>query len=488
MKPITLAKKAFRKYTELPVPVKASLWFMMCSIVQKGISFFTTPIFTRLMSTEQFGQFTLYNSWVPIICIFATLNLQYGSFNTAQVKFADDRKAYTSSIQGLVTILCGLLFVLFFLFRETLSSLLDLPVIILLAMVAYIWGQFVVNLWLSNRRFDYNYKAMVAFILPTSVLSQLVSLLCVISTDEKGYARILGLAAMELVLGVIIYIYNHKQGKKFCVKNYWKFALGFNLPLIPYYLSQIIFSTSDRIMISELAGTDKAGIYGLAHNIAFLLTFVISAIRNSYTPRFFQKVKANDGQTIHKTNNQLMLLMAAMLFAFIFVAPELLWIMGGEAYYEAIWIIPPLIAGLLFEFFTDFSVNILFYHEKKWMLVLSTIGCAVVNIVLNYFGILRWGYFVAGYTTLISYILFWIFLDIAGRHVCKKNGMDHKAFLCTKQQITIGSVFLLLTAGCLVMYLNNYVRYSIFALIVIALLVFHKKVITTVKSVLSSEK
>ena len=240
MKPMSLAKKAIRKYTELPVPVKASLWFMMCSVVQKGISFFTTPIFTRLMTTEQFGQFTLYNSWVPIICIFATLNLQYGSFNTAQIKFSDDRKAYTSSTQGLVTLLCGLMLVLFFLFRNTLSSLLELPVVILLTMVAHVWGQFVVNLWLSNRRFDYNYKAMVAFILPTSVLSQVVSLVCVIGSADKGYARILGMAIIEFLLGIIIYIYNHKQGKKFCVKQYWKFALGFNLPLIPYYLSQIV--------------------------------------------------------------------------------------------------------------------------------------------------------------------------------------------------------------------------------------------------------
>ena len=488
MKPMSLAKKAIRKYTELPVPVKASLWFMMCSVVQKGISFFTTPIFTRLMTTEQFGQFTLYNSWVPIICIFATLNLQYGSFNTAQIKFSDDRKAYTSSTQGLVTLLCGLMLVLFFLFRNTLSSLLELPVVILLTMVAHVWGQFVVNLWLSNRRFDYNYKAMVAFILPTSVLSQVVSLVCVIGSADKGYARILGMAIIEFLLGIIIYIYNHKQGKKFCVKQYWKFALGFNLPLIPYYLSQIVFSTSDRIMISNLAGTDKAGIYGLGHSIAFLLTFVISAIRNAYTPRFFQKEKENDGQAIHKTNKQLMLLMAAMLFAFIFVAPELLWIMGGQTYYEAIWIIPPLIAGLLFEFFTDFSVNILFYHEKKWVLVLSTIGCAIVNIVLNYFGIQLWGYFVAGYTTLISYILFWFFLDIAGRRVCRQHGMDAPAFLCTKQQFAIGGVFLLLTGLCLIMYLHNYIRYGVFALLLIALLVFHKKVIAAVKSVLSSKQ
>ena len=45
---------------------------------------------------------------------------------------------------------------------------------------------------------------------------------------------------------------NYKQGKKFFSKKYWKYALKFNIPLIPYYLSQVVFNTSDRIMISYI--------------------------------------------------------------------------------------------------------------------------------------------------------------------------------------------------------------------------------------------
>lgn len=82
--------KFINKYRNMPLPVRASFWFVVCSVLQKGISFFTTPIFTRLLSTEQYGQVTLYSSRAAIVCIFTTLNLQYGSFNTAQVKFQDD--------------------------------------------------------------------------------------------------------------------------------------------------------------------------------------------------------------------------------------------------------------------------------------------------------------------------------------------------------------------------------------------------------------
>lgn len=46
------------KYHSLNVEVKAILWFTVCSFMQKGISFITVPIFTRLMTLKQYGQFT----------------------------------------------------------------------------------------------------------------------------------------------------------------------------------------------------------------------------------------------------------------------------------------------------------------------------------------------------------------------------------------------------------------------------------------------
>lgn len=483
-----IVDKLWNKYKNLPVPVKASLWFMLCSIVQKGISLLTTPIFTRIMSTEQYGQVTMYTSWMSILAIFVTLNLQYGTFNTAQVKFGDDRKAYTSSIQGLVTCVFVLALVVFAAFSNVLQDLLKMPKLIILLMLANIWAQFSTSLWLSNRRFDYKYKSMIAVTLALSVVGVGLGLLFVLNAQEKGYARIYALFITEVIFGLCIFVYNMLQGKRFFVGKYWKFALGFNVALIPYYLSQVVFSQSDRIMIDSMVGTDKAGIYGLAHNIAFLLSFVINAIRNAYIPRFFQMIKDGDSEKAKKTSSRIILAVAALLAMFIFVAPELLWIMGGDEYYDAVWIIPPLVAGVLFEYFTDFSVNVLFFHEKKWMLVVSTIGCAVVNIILNYFGILQFGYQATAYATLIAYILFWLFLDISARFVCRKHDIDADGFLCSKQQAFLGIGFLVLMGIFLLLYLNSYVRYGVFALVVLALLIFHKKVIAAVKMVLASGK
>ncbi len=480
--------RLWEKYKALPIPVKASLWFMACSVLQKGISLLTTPIFTRLMTTEQYGQFTLYSSWASIVAIFVTLNLQHGTFNTAQVKFAQNRKAYSSSIQGLVTCILFVATAVFLVCGEALQKAIDLPRFVLVLMLLDVWAQFSIGIWMANCRFDYKYKGMIVVTLALSVVGIGTGLYLVANAEEKGYARIVSVVVADCLFGIGLYVFNLIQGKCFYNKKYWKFALGFNVPLIPYYLSQIVFNQSDRIMISNMAGIDKAGVYGLAHNIAFLLTFVINAIRNSYTPQFFEMLKNNNSKKAKTDSSRLLILVGTLLFLFVFAAPELLLIMGGEEYYEAVWIIPPLVAGVLFEYFTDFSVNVLFFYEKKWVLVLSTIGCAVVNIILNYVGIKFFGYQATAYTTLIAYIMFWLLLDISARGICRTQEMDADGFLCSKQQTVLGLGFLVLMAGCLLLYTNHYIRYGVMAVMSVVLLACHKKVIAAVKAVLAAGK
>ena len=74
-----------KRRVKLSKEVKSSLSYTVCSIVQKVLSIITTPLFSRLLTVEQYGQLSVYNSWAAILTIFITLNLSYGSFNRAMV-------------------------------------------------------------------------------------------------------------------------------------------------------------------------------------------------------------------------------------------------------------------------------------------------------------------------------------------------------------------------------------------------------------------
>ena len=105
-----------KRYGSLPIQVRASLWFLICSFLQKGISAITTPIFTRLMSVEQYGQYSVFVSWETILAVFITFSLSSGVYIQGLVKFEEEKEQYTSSLQGLTFTLVFIWFCIYLLF------------------------------------------------------------------------------------------------------------------------------------------------------------------------------------------------------------------------------------------------------------------------------------------------------------------------------------------------------------------------------------
>ena len=118
----------------------------------------------------------------------------------------------------------------------------------------------------------------------STVLNLLVTVVAVISTSYKAEARIIGTVFVQTLFGVIFAVLLFVRGKTFFKKEYWSFALRFNLPLIFYYVSQIILNQSDRIMINYYQGSGKAAVYSVAYSAATLMLLVLSSINGSFNP------------------------------------------------------------------------------------------------------------------------------------------------------------------------------------------------------------
>ena len=88
----------YKQYNNLSVPVKASLWFIACFVIQRGLQFIGMPIFTRIMSQEDYGVYSVFFSWTNILCVISSLNIYSGVFNKAAVKYEDERDEYISRI------------------------------------------------------------------------------------------------------------------------------------------------------------------------------------------------------------------------------------------------------------------------------------------------------------------------------------------------------------------------------------------------------
>ena len=80
--------------------VKSGIFFVVCQMLIRGISFATTPIYTRLLSTEQFGQIRVYESWLQIAVPIMSLCL-WRSVERAKYDMREKFDSYTSAVQNL---------------------------------------------------------------------------------------------------------------------------------------------------------------------------------------------------------------------------------------------------------------------------------------------------------------------------------------------------------------------------------------------------
>lgn len=469
-----------QKFTTIPVEVRASVAYMVCNILQRCLSFLTMPLFTRIMSTEQFGQFTVYTSWSSMLMIFLTLNLAYGSFSTAMVRFEKDRTGYVSAIQSVCTVLTVLFLVIYLPFQNFWNPLLKLPTSLVILMVVEILAQFSLTCWYTLKRFEFKYMGVVAVTLLVSFSAPILALVLVLNSEDKGIARIFGYAAVNIIVGLVFFLLNGVRGKKPFHRQYWKYALQFNIPLIPYYLSQVIFNQSDRIMIDQICGTDKAAMYGVAHTLSMMLTFVLNAVNNSYVPWFYGKLKNDQAHENKRVANGIALLMAFLLMGVISLAPELIAILGGAEYAQAAWVVPPVTMSVLLLFYAQLFINVEFYYEEKSLLVWGSIGSAMLNVVLNGLMIPLFGFVAAGYTTLVSYLVFALANYFTYRVVLKRCEVQLDAFdLKTLVLIFVG--FSVLSFTAMALYEQPLIRYCIIAAVLLALAVKHRTVTAFVK-------
>ncbi len=429
-----MVEKLQEKWNKIPVTVKVSVSYAVCSIIQKCMSFITLPLFTRLLTKEQYGQYIIYSSWSGILMIFLTLNLAYGSFQTAMIKYKNQRTEYITSIQGICLLLSCVFLVMYLPFRIWWNRLFELPTAFVILMVSEIIFTTSTQLWMGRNRFEFKYKSVVTVTLLTSILSPIIAFILVSFSDAKGYARILGYASINIFVGCIIFIYNSSCGKRFYNKEFWEYAFGFNIPLLAYYLSQVIFNQSDRIMISHMTGRADAAMYGVAYNLAMILNFVLNAINGSYVPWMYEKIKENKGEDNRSVSLVLIVLMGLMILCVIWYAPEIIVIMAGKQYAAATYVVAPVAMSLFLLFYCQLFINVEFYYEEKNMLVYGSIGAACLNIILNYLLIPIFGFEAAGYTTLASYIVFAISNYCTMRIVLKKrklpdNMYDYRALM-----------------------------------------------------------
>ena len=476
-------KKILNRYKTVSTAVKASLIYTFASLLTKGLNIITTPIFTRIMSTEEIGVVTTFTSWFTILSVFANLSLNSGSFSVAMMEFKDKRDEYESSILTLSTISSLSLFVIYYFFKKQINSILGLPTsLIYLLLFSFIFLP-ATDFWMARQRYEYKYKFVAIISIVSTVLSSAIAILVVILARKDNIAnlatyRLYGSNFVLLLVAICLYVIIMKKGKVYISKHYWKFALTMSLPLIVHTLSKHILDVSDRIMIANMVGNSAVGIYGILYSISSLSLIFWNAINASLIPYMFEKLQTGKSgeKAINNIIQPMLLLYSVICIILTLISPEVIGILATEEYHQAIYIMPPVAAGIYLTSIYNIFGNVLLYHKKTNYIMWATLCSAVVNVVLNYLLISKFGFIAAAYTTLVSYIVLSILQFIAMKKV---HGY---AIFDVPKLITISIVTIVACMLCNLIYNYFIFRYVIVVSIIVILFVKRKKIMKTVVS------
>lgn len=399
--------------------LKPVFWFAVCNIIQKSVMIITVPIFTRMMTPDEYGLTAVYQSWYNVLSIIVTLSLSLGVFNNGMLHYKDDRDRYISSMQGLssVSAICCLL--VFLIFRKPLTALIGLPeYVILMMFISFIFSPSF-EYWSARNRYEYRYKGLLLATLIYSFINVIVPIAGIlVAKGNLGEAKIVATLVGMIVFTAAFYVNNLWKGKRFYVKEYWKYAFWFNLPLLPNYLSNVILHQSDRIMISRYCGEAAAGIYSVACYLQTGLTVINSAINSAFVPWLYEKLERKNYGVIQKRAEQILAILGLLTFCIISCGPELIKLLAPAKYYEAMWSVAPVVLGTFFTIMYTLCANVEIYYEKRVFMSCATMIAAGANVVLNFIFIPKLGYIACAYTTLFCYFVY---------------GVAHYYFMCRIQ-------------------------------------------------------
>lgn len=460
--------------------VKSSFWYTVSMFLTRGIGFITTPIFTRLMPKEVYGDYSVFVTWQSILLIICSIEVHV-TLNRARFDYTEkkDLDSYIISSLVLTTALTGVVFLLYMFFPHLFERLFLLDRKYMYVMFAYLFAVPALNMFQTKQRIEYRYKVSSTISITIALLSPLLGVLFVMwMKDNQMLGRALGQYMLYILFGILFYGYYIVRSRKISARH-WKYALRIGIPLVFTQLSSRILLSSDHIILKHMCSAEVVSNVSITHSTSHLITILVQTLNLAWAPWFYDMLKIRNHSEIRKVFRIYLWAMIFCTFAVLLVGPEVIALLGSSKYRESIYILPACsLCGVFSVLIAQFG-NLETYHKKPEYAAALTGIVAILNVVLDIVGVKLWGYQAVCYVTVFCQVLLIVL------HYIVTRKMNIRELLPVKTLLLAMLVTLLLIPFSLLLYRNQLVRYSFVAIIFVAaialMIVFREKILHLIR-------
>jgi O-antigen/teichoic acid export membrane protein len=387
---------------------KNGLYYMGGAILQLFIAFFTQPIFSMNLSSEDFGIIAYYSAIQgglnPLILLGLPQIFLMNFYRNS--KEVNEKNLFNSlciqSIFGLIFSLLSIL-VLWYIFSNFDINVDLFPYIYLVLVLLYFNNY--KSFYLLNLRVR---KKGLSFLLITTlpiIISTLTGLYFVVHLQMGAFGRMLGTACGSLFTGLVsIWVL-----RKYTIhKVDWSF-LKINLSkIVTLTLSAYAFfpiRNIDKIFLERLDNISELGYFGIGSRIATMVFLAGNALHSAFEPDYYKAVSNSNYKKLYKTAA---LYTGTLLFGiiiFLFISEYVVDFFTAGRYTRAYIYANYLVVGVFFMLLFGIINSVITAKKRVKDLLLINILGGLGALLANYFLINQWGFMGGCYAKIATGII-----------------------------------------------------------------------------------
>lgn len=403
--------------------IKSAGIYTITNIINALIPFLLLPILTRHMTPEDYGIVSMFTVLISFVAPFTGMSIN-GAIARAYYDENIDIKQYiTNSIYILLgsTFLVSIVFVVF---SGMISKVSLFPERFLWIIIVYSFAQFMVRIIMTVWQVQVKPVKYGIYQIAQTMLNALLSIFLVVTLSMSWYGRVFGQTISYVVFSIIALVILIRNGwifNKFS-KKYVVHALNFGIPIIPHAIGGVIMTMTDRVFITNMVGVDATGIYAVGYQIGMIISLLTESFNKAYVPWLFEQLKKNISKKMRMITKLTYIYFVVVLFLAIslgYISPWFLNKFVGKEFTSSSVFVIWVALGYSFKGMYLMVTNYIFYAEKTSILAWVTFASAILNVILNYFFIKKFGAIGAAQATTIIYFIRFIATWILSSKVYK---------------------------------------------------------------------
>ncbi|MBS1413154.1 MAG: oligosaccharide flippase family protein [Christensenellaceae bacterium] len=433
------------KYKKL---LSNTIVFAIGTFASKALVFLLMPLYTRVLTNEQYGSADLIVQTANLLIPFVSVGMFNAVIRFGLGKNSDRRGVFSICI---VSIMCG--FMLLLAASPLLSNIQGISGYTSL-ICAYVLCSCLHSICAQFIRARQMVRLFAIDGIFCTVLTILFNILFLVVFDMGVMGYVLATVLADIICAVSLFL----------VASLWKYfdlrsinkplalsMLKYALPLIPTSVFWWITNVSDRYMVTYMVSLEAEGLYAAAYKIPTILTLLSNVFMEAWQLSSLAHGKKKGGSKFfHNVFGSLQSLVFIAGSALILTCKLITSILVSPDFYASWEYIPLLIMATACSCFTSFLGSVYMLEKKSVKSLLTTIAGAGSNVALNFILIPQWGVNGAAAATFISYLLVYILRGISAKKMMHFNLHSVRAGICLLIMLAQSVIMILEIKGWLI--------------------------------------